>query len=207
MNDIICPNCNKVFKVDEAGFADILKQVRDHKFEEELQARLELAENEKISAVKLAEANLKNTLQAELANKDKEIVQLKANSERILTEQLSERDNLLAELKGRLDNSENEKKLLVAEAIKKAEKERDDKEKELIQLRAEKECELSERLFEKDTVIAELKGRIDSAEIERKLSVTEALQVIEKERDDLAANLRLAESEKKLIEQSLIQKY
>ena len=37
MNEIICPNCKKVFKVDEAGFADILKQVRDHQFEEELQ--------------------------------------------------------------------------------------------------------------------------------------------------------------------------
>ena len=37
MNNIICPNCKKVFKVDEAGFADILKQVRDHQFEEELQ--------------------------------------------------------------------------------------------------------------------------------------------------------------------------
>ena len=59
MNEIICPNCKKVFKVDEAGFADILKQVRDHQFEEELQKRLDLAEKEKENAVKLAEANLK----------------------------------------------------------------------------------------------------------------------------------------------------
>jgi hypothetical protein len=36
MNEIICPNCKKAFKVDEAGFADILKQVRDHQFEEEI---------------------------------------------------------------------------------------------------------------------------------------------------------------------------
>ena len=47
MNEIICPNCKKAFKVDEAGFADILKQVRDHQFEEELQNRLNLAEKEK----------------------------------------------------------------------------------------------------------------------------------------------------------------
>ena len=46
MNDIICPNCEKVFKVDEAGFSDIVKQVRDHKFDEELQNRLTLAEKE-----------------------------------------------------------------------------------------------------------------------------------------------------------------
>ena len=43
MNEIICPNCKKAFKVDEAGFADILKQVRDHQFEEELNNRLALA--------------------------------------------------------------------------------------------------------------------------------------------------------------------
>ena len=54
MNDIICPNCGKAFKVDEAGFADILKQVRDHQFEKELQERLMLAAREKENAVRLA---------------------------------------------------------------------------------------------------------------------------------------------------------
>lgn len=93
MNEIICPNCKKAFKVDEAGFADILKQVRDHKFEEELQNRLNLAEKDKESAVKLIEAN-----------KDKEIMQLKA----------------------KLENTEIQKKLSVTEAIQKIEKERDD---------------------------------------------------------------------------------
>ena len=39
MNEIICPHCAKAFKIDEAGFADIVKQVRDHQFQEELQER------------------------------------------------------------------------------------------------------------------------------------------------------------------------
>ena len=69
MNEIICPNCKKAFKVDEAGFADILKQVRDHKFEEELKTRLNIANKEKESAVKLAEANVRNSLQEQLAKK------------------------------------------------------------------------------------------------------------------------------------------
>ena len=59
MNEIVCPNCKKAFKVDEAGFADILKQVRDRQFEDELQKRLDLAEKEKENAVKIAEANLR----------------------------------------------------------------------------------------------------------------------------------------------------
>ncbi len=75
MNEIICPHCKKAFKVDEAGFADIVKQVRDHQFQEELENRLNLAEKEKENAVKLAEANLRNSLQESLAKKDKEILQ------------------------------------------------------------------------------------------------------------------------------------
>jgi len=104
MNDIICPNCEKAFKVDEAGFADILKQVRDHQFEKELEGRLNIAEKEKESAVKLAEANIKNTLQADLAKKETE----------------------LAEMKSKINNVEVEKKLAVNEAVNKIEKERDE---------------------------------------------------------------------------------
>ena len=125
MNEIICPNCEKVFKVDEAGFADILKQVRDHKFEEELENRLNLAEQEKESAVRLAEANLKNSLQEELSNKDKEILQLKASSELKLSEQLAGKDSLVSVLKAKLENAEIQKKLSVSEATQKIEKERD----------------------------------------------------------------------------------
>jgi hypothetical protein len=80
MNEIICPNCKKAFKVDEAGFADILKQVRDHQFEEELTNRLNLAEKDKENAVKLAEANLRNSMQESLLKKDSEISALKAKT-------------------------------------------------------------------------------------------------------------------------------
>ena len=71
MNDIICPHCKKVFKVDQAGFAEILKQVRDHQFEEEITKRLQIAEAEKQNAIRLAEANLKNSLMEDLANKER----------------------------------------------------------------------------------------------------------------------------------------
>ena len=106
MNEIICPNCKKAFKVDEAGFADILKQVRDHQFEEELEKRLKLADNEKETAIKLAEANLKNTLQADLAKKDKE-----------LSEKLAHKEAEIAQIKAKLDNAELQKKLSVTEAV------------------------------------------------------------------------------------------
>ncbi|MBK7304328.1 MAG: DUF2130 domain-containing protein [Saprospiraceae bacterium] len=149
MNDIICPNCKKAFKVDEAGFADILKQVRDHQFDEELQKRLTLAERDKENAVKLAEANLKNILQEDLAKKDKVILELRAQNER----------------------------------------------------------ELSLQLAMKEAEIAEMRSKIQHAEIEKKLTVTEAVQKIEKERDELVNNLKNKETEKQLLEKSLIEKF
>ncbi|HIN82104.1 MAG TPA: DUF2130 domain-containing protein [Chromatiales bacterium] len=125
MNEIICPNCKKAFKVDEAGFADILKQVRDHQFEKELTNRLALAENEKDSAVKLAEANIKNSLQEKLTKKDKELIELKAESSNELAKILAEKELEISEMKSKIQNSETEKKLEVSEAIKIIEKERD----------------------------------------------------------------------------------
>ena len=61
MHEIICPHCSKAFKIDEAGYADILKQVRDGEFEQALHERLELAEREKQGAIALAKADVTNT--------------------------------------------------------------------------------------------------------------------------------------------------
>ena len=47
MHEFICPHCSKAFKIDEAGYANILKQVRDGDFNKQLHERLELAEQEK----------------------------------------------------------------------------------------------------------------------------------------------------------------
>jgi hypothetical protein len=136
MNEIICPHCKKAFKVDEAGYADILKQVRLHQFEEELHNRLQLAEKEKESAVKLAEATIKNTLQEQLAQKDAALAKLKSEKEVELAQKLAEKEtevaklkaekiNELTQLKAQLDNAEVAKKLAINEAVQKIEKERD----------------------------------------------------------------------------------
>lgn len=104
MNEIICPNCNKAFQVDEAGFANIVKQVRDKQFEVEIETRLSLAEKEKEAAVKIVETKIKGEIQEVLSKKEMEIAGLKAMFEK----------------------AELEKQLSVAEAVKNIEKERDD---------------------------------------------------------------------------------
>lgn len=163
MNEIKCPNCGKVFKVDESGFANIIKQVRDHEFEKELQEREMLMQQDKENAVKLAEASTKSALQDEVAKKETEIAELKskidaAGTAKILaiTEAVAkiekERDALANELKGK----EVEKQLAVSEAVNKIEKERDTLAGELKSKESEKKL-LEATLKEKH--LAELKSK------------------------------------------------
>src|SRR5690606_14712155 len=103
MHEIICPHCNKAFKIDEAGYADILKQVRDGDFEKQLHERLELAEQDKRNAVELAQAKIASELQKTTSAKEVEIQELKA----------------------RLESGKVAQKLAVAEALGAVEKEHD----------------------------------------------------------------------------------
>jgi len=91
MNEIICPHCEKAFKIDEAGYADILKQIRNKEFDKELHEKLAAAEQVKLSALSLAEAENEAKRLKLNAEKDAEITELKnkiGNFE--LQQQLSE---------------------------------------------------------------------------------------------------------------------
>lgn len=81
MHDIICPHCNKPFKIDEVGYADILKQVRDTEFDRELRQRLDLAERERRTAIELAEAKMTAEMQRALAAKDATVRELQTRIE------------------------------------------------------------------------------------------------------------------------------
>lgn len=160
MNEIICPHCHKAFKVDEAGYADILKQVRDHQFEEELHNRLALAEKDKQSAIQIAEAKVREALQEQLAQKETALIQLKSEKEAVLAQKLAQ------------------------------------KETEVANLKAEKTNELTQ-----------LKAQLDNAEVAKKLAITEAVQKIEKERDNLLNEVKTKELEKQNLESTLVQEY
>jgi hypothetical protein len=114
MNEILCPHCKKAFKVDEAGFAEILKQVRDGQFEKELHERLTLAEKDKVSAVLLAQEKTKNELRVDYEKIQTKFAELK-----------SVKDNEIIKLEAKISASEIEKKLALNEAVSSLERERD----------------------------------------------------------------------------------
>ena len=196
MHEIVCPHCGKAFKIDEAGYADILNQVRDSDFEQQLHDRLVLAEQDKQNAVELATTKAASELHKAAAIKDTEIQELKA----------------------RLDAGEVARKLAVSEALSTVEKERDGLANELAQSKQDKVAasELAElkRLSElqkaaatKDAEIQDLKSKLEAGAVAQKLAITEAVSVVEMQREELKNSLARAELEKQLSEQSLKDKY
>ena len=179
MNDIICPHCNKAFKIDETGYADIVKQVRDSEFDQQLHDRLALAEKEKLTAVELATAKAASTLQKAAAEKDSEIqalqLQLKSGDDskalavsQAVSKLERERDalaNQLAQAKREMqaasELSAAEQRLALNEAISKVEKERDGLKSGLE--RAAMEKQVAEAAL-KDKYETQIKDRDDAIE-------------------------------------------
>jgi len=200
MHEIICPHCHKAFKIDEAGYADILKQVRDGDFEKQLHERLELAEREKRDAIALAEANVTNALQKAAAAKDTEIQALKAQ----------------------LDAGEVARKLAVTEALGTVSKERDALANELKaeQERARNSSQAAAQLAEaklahalqaeaakKDAEIQALQAKLAASETARQLAVNEAVGVVARERDGLKNDLSLIAVKNQLEEKAIKEQF
>ena len=110
MNDIICPHCNKAFKVDKKGYADIIKQVYDKEFDKQLNERILQIEKDKSMEIKLEKKEAEIKLESVEAEKNKAINELKFS----------------------LKEASNNKQIAVSEAVKKIEKERDNLKHELI---------------------------------------------------------------------------
>lgn len=196
MHEIKCPHCGKTFQVDEVGYADILKQVRDADFEQQLHERLELAETDKKNAVELATTKAANELQKAMSSKETEV----------------------QELKSLLAAGDSARKLAVSEAIGNLEKERDLLESQLERAQQENKTtvelaeakhanELQKSISYKDAEIQKLKSELVAKEMTERLAVNQAVGVIEKERDELKNSLERAELEKQIAEKSLKDKY
>lgn len=135
MNDITCPHCGKAFKIDEAGYADILKQVRDREFESELHERLD-------SAVELAKAKASVEMEKETSKKDIEIERLKeelkssidlvhAKVTGEMKDEATKKDSEIERLKSELKTADIAKQLELKVALGEVEKERDDLKRDL----------------------------------------------------------------------------
>ena len=174
MNEIKCPHCNTAFNVDETSYADILKQVRDAEFEQQLHERLALAEKDKLAAVELVKSEVGNEMQNVAFAKNVEIQTLQA----------------------KIDAADVERKLAVTQALSAVEKERDAFANQVAQAKQESQM-----------AIQQLEAKLGNNEVAQKLAITEAVSLVEKERDSLKNSVEQAALEKQLVEKSLKEKY
>jgi len=196
MSEIVCPSCHTPFKVDEASYADIVRQVRDTQFREELENRLEAAAREKRDAIALAEARLKAAHQTETSTRDTEI----------------------RELQTRLEAAETARNLAVREALAAVERERDALQRDLQQANATREAEArlaAERhqaeiqrvQSEFSAQIQELRSTITLAEQSRELVIRDAVAAAERERDDAKAAAERIQLERQIAEKAMADRY
>ena len=190
MNEIKCPRCGEVFTIDEAGFAAIVKQVRDAEFDREVRRHEELLAAEKKQAVELAVAQALGQAQEGVAERERRIAELEARleaakcerenearlaqaeRERALAEAAAAKDARIAELEQRTAAQaaafETEKKLAVEQARAALERERDAlaaqvalKEAEKSQATSALKEQLAIELKAKDDIIAYKEGEIE----------------------------------------------
>tara|TARA_B100000475_G_scaffold10641_1_gene8315 strand:- start:73 stop:1440 length:1368 start_codon:yes stop_codon:yes gene_type:complete len=185
MHDIICPHCSKAFKVDEAGYADILKQVRDREFEQQLNKRLALAEQDKRTAIELAMAKKQSELQeleAQLRSRD---VQQQLAVKQAVTASEKQRDLLATELRQLQDTSATAAQVAESRFAK----------------------EIQTITLQKEGELRDLRAQLDASGIQTKLAVTEALTGVERERDQLRSELGQSELKHQLAAQSMKERY
>ena len=190
MNEIKCPHCGEMFTIDEAGFAAILKQVRDAEFDKEVRRHEQLLTSEKQQAVQLAVAEALAKAQGDAAQKEARIAELEARlqaeqrerenqqrlahaeRERALADAAAAKDARIVELEQRVEAQgrafEAEKKLAVEQARSALERERDAlaaqvalKDAEKSQATSALKEQLAIELKAKDDIIAYKEGEIE----------------------------------------------
>ena len=171
--------------MDEAGYADILKQVHDREFEQQLNKRLALAEQDKRTAIELAMAKKQSELQeleAQLRSRD---VQQQLAVKQAVTASEKQRDLLATELRQLRDTSATAAQVAESRFAK-----------EIQTINLQKEGELRD-----------LQARLDASGMQTKLAVTEALTGLEKERDQLRSELGHSELKHQLAAQTMKERY
>lgn len=136
MNEIKCPNCGTVFKIDENEYQSIVKQIRDKEFEKEITLRDKQHELDKENSIKLHGAELEKEYTLKLNEKNSEIkdlknkldnnsLEIKSKLDKDYTERLTDKDKEIADLKNKISLMEAHEELNLKNAVSEKEKEID----------------------------------------------------------------------------------
>ena len=185
MHDIICPHCQTAFKVDEAGYADILKQVRDRDFEQQLNKRLALAEQDKRNAIELAMAKKAREIQELQGQLEARAMQQQLAIKEAVSNAEKQRDRIASELQQLRENQATAERLAETRFAK----------------------EIQTLTLQKDGELRDLQARLQAGAIQRQLAISEAVSGVEKERDALKSVLSETELKHQLESKAIRDRY
>ncbi|MCR5383931.1 MAG: DUF2130 domain-containing protein [Saccharofermentans sp.] len=167
MHEIKCPKCGEVFQVDETGYAQLLTQVRDEAFEEELHKRAKELEAKNKSDIQLAKMEQEKSFSEAISDMDKKI---------------ADRDLEIQKLKNQIAMNDSEKKLAVNEAVSDKDKEIAEKEARIIELKGqlknqENESVLKEKSLE-ESYKTQLKLKDDQIEQYKNFKASQSTKMV-----------------------------
>lgn len=159
MNQIKCPHCGKEFTIDEASYSDIVSQIKNKEFQEEVHEKLELLKVQNEKDIIIEKNKVESTFKEHLSLKDKELEDLKRkletsdqnkrlellDSSSKLKDRLSEKDIQIMQLKSKIELVDKEKTIEKQNEIA-------EKEKELLELRNKIELEHKQNELEKNSI-------------------------------------------------------
>lgn len=186
MNEIKCPNCGTIFKIDETEYDSIVKQIRDKEFEKEISLREQEHTKDKESAIKLAEAHLREELTKQLTERDLEITNLKneiktkeeqtqSKLEQEYKDELNKRELEISELKNKIKLQESKNELEIQKAISEKDKRISDLSSELVV--KSKEFELKQNSI-KDSYESKLKDKDEQIAYYRDFKAKQSTKMI-----------------------------
>lgn len=195
MQELRCPNCGEVFQVDESGYDQIARQVRDQEFSKEIERRekeLEANRDRELALIRMQE---EKEYAAGLTKKEAEI---------------AAKEQLIAELQAKLEAGETAKSLAVREAVEKKNQELSGEARAHAEILMKKDAELAAR----DRRIAELQAKLDAGDTAKQLAVAQAVEQKNEELSqktaeiaDLRGELKTKETENRLNESTLREQY
>ena len=188
MNELKCPHCGQVFQVDESGYADLVRQVRDDQFATELHERAAAMERERMQAVELAKREADGERQRVVAQRDAQIAELRAQlkasageqelaAQKAAAEARRESERAASDLQREVDRLQSELKQQVNAAALVA---------------ADAKASLQGDLAARDGQIAQLKAQLDAAANTQAMAVQAAEA---KSREDAQRELAAAQQE------------
>ena len=145
MHEIKCPKCGEVFQVDESGYAELLSQVRNEAFEDELHKRARELEEKNKNDIKMAQMEQEKSFNAAMTNKDKAI---------------ADKEMEIQQLKSKLEMNDSQQKLAITEAVSNKDKILAEKEAEIIRLKSQIDNQKAENALKEKNIEENYKNQL-----------------------------------------------